>query len=106
MDSQQLLELTKDPHKALNYANSYKKEGKYQEALEMHEWFHFNALSINRSFYGVRLSFALAYWIKLAEVYPIAKQRLIEIREEEIKKIKGGDWKFENFHDIEAISER
>lgn len=104
MDSQQLQEITKDPRKALDIAKTHKKEGKYKEALEMHEWFHFNVLSIEQSFYGVRLSFALADWMELSEVYPMAKQRLIEIREEDIKTIKNGDWKFENFHDIQAIS--
>jgi len=104
MDTQKTLEITKDPKKALDFARVYAKEGKYEEALEMHQWFHVNALSIKRSLYGVRLGGALSSWIRLGENYPKAKQRLIEIRDEELAKIKNGDWKFENYHDIEAIS--
>jgi len=106
MDTQKLLEIKKDPRKAIEFAVAYKNEGKYAEALEMFEWFHFNALSISSSLYGVRLSFALGYWMTLAEVYPRAKERLLEIRDEEIERIKGNKWAFENFHDISAISKQ
>jgi len=104
MDSQKLSEIKNDPKKALDFAKSYKKEGKFEEALEMHEWYHFNVLSIKPSQYGVRLSFALGHWMKLSEVYPKAKQRLIEIRDEGGHKIKSGDWKFEDFHEVVNIS--
>ena len=106
MDSQRLLEIKKDSHKAIEFAVAYTNKGEYAEALEMFEWFHFNALSIRSSLYGVRLSFALGYWMKLTKVYPMAKQRLLEIRDEEIEKIKGSKWSFEGFHDVAAISKQ
>ena len=104
MDSQKLLEIKKDPRKALDFAKAYTKEGKYEEALEMHEWFYFNALSIQPSLSGVRLSFALSYWMKLAEKYPQAKNRLIEIRDEGALKLKSEVWKSQNFREVINIS--
>ena len=49
--------------KALDDARSYSKSGDYAKALERHEWFHKNALGIEPSYYGVRLSFALSDWM-------------------------------------------
>lgn len=106
MNSQELLEITKDPRKALDFARSYKKEEKYEEALEMYEWFHSSAVPIKPSLYGVRLSFALGYWMQLAAVYPKAKQRLIEIRDEGVLKIKSGNWRFDDFHEVLNISNK
>src|SRR5437016_1020215 len=106
MDPQKLPEITKDPQKAREFAIAYRKEGKYEEALEMHEWFHFNALSIRPSLYGVRLSFALSEWMELAEIYPKAKERLLEIRSDETTKIKNGTWQFQDFHDVREISRK
>lgn len=34
-------------------------------------WFHEHALEVDRAYRGVRLSFALAFWLELAEQYPI-----------------------------------
>lgn len=93
-----------DPKKALELARIYRNEGKYQEALEMHEYYHFNILSVSPAYQGARLSYAIADWLKLGEKYPKAKQRLIEIRDGEIKKVKSGNWSFDNFWDMVAIS--
>ena len=90
--------------RALQQARAYRAEGKYPEALERHEYYYFNILKEHPSHYGVRLSFALSDWIKLGEKYPKAKQRLLEIRNEGMRKIESGTWEFETFHEVVAIS--
>lgn len=60
--------------------------GHYEAALAKHIWFYNEALKINPNMYGVRLSFALSYWKQLADVYPPAKVKLIEARDEAEKK--------------------
>ncbi len=91
---------------ALQQARTYRKQGKYQEALEAHEYYHVNILKERPANYGVRLSFALSDWIELAEKYPKARQRLLEIRNEDVRKIESGKWEFETFHDVVAISRK
>ena len=104
MDSEKLQQVKAEPKKALEFAHTFKEEGKYAEALEMHEWFHFNCLSIDKAFSGVRLSFALKDWLELADHYPTARVRLIEIRNQNIEEIKKGNWTFEDFNDVVGIS--
>ena len=65
-----------DPGLALNEAKSAAKAGDFVEALELHKWYHQNALRLDRSQVGVRSSFALAQWIQLGEKYPQALEEL------------------------------
>ena len=55
------------------------KSGKYKEALEKHIWFH-EASKEMAGMGGVRLSFALGLWMKLAELYPPAMEAFIALR--------------------------
>ena len=59
-----------DPEAILSEAIADRKAGLYKTALAKHIWFHENALSIQPSQYGVRLSFAISYWLDLGGGVP------------------------------------
>lgn len=89
----------------LNSARQVTIEGRYEEALNEFVWFHDHALEEEPALYGVRLSFALMYWMELAEAYPRAKQVLEEIRDRKTNALIHGEGSRETFHDVEAINE-
>ena len=93
-----------DPQQILNEAQADTMAGRYDEALAKHVWFHRNALKIDPAFYGVRLSFALSYWKELGIVYPPAKAKLIEIRDEAGGKATSGENIRESFHEFQSIN--
>ena len=93
-----------DPREVLNEARDLARQAKYEEALQKHLWFHENALKHQPSMTGVRLSFALAYWIELGEQYPQARQALVAIRDKTNTAIREGNGSFELFHDVSAIN--
>ena len=78
--------------------------GRHAEALREYVWYHNNALKHERAQYGVRLSFALGYWMDLAEVYPPAKRKLISIRDKKTKTLLEGKGTRGLFHDVESIN--
>lgn len=88
----------------LQEARSDTEAKRYEIALAKHLWFHQNALSIQRSFYGVRLSFALSYWHELAKEYPPALKKLKEIRDQAAHNVMEGKDARESFHDMAAIN--
>src|SRR5262245_14248826 len=94
-----------DPDKVLNEAGALAKQGKYEEALQKHIWYHENALRLDPAQYGVRLSFALSNWKELADKYPKAKQALIDIRDRDTKSLREGRGKLQQFHDVASINE-
>jgi hypothetical protein len=53
---------------------------------------------------GVRLSFALGYWLELAACYPEAMQALTAVRDRKAQALTGGKGSFELFHDVAAIN--
>ncbi len=89
----------------LNSARQATVEGRYEEALSEFVWFHDHALEEEPALYGVRLSFALMYWMELAEAYPKAKLVLEEIRDRKTDALIHGEGNRETFHDVEAINE-
>jgi len=93
-----------DARKALDDARRLTEEGKYEAALAKHVWFHDNALKIDESYYGVRLSFALRYWIELGEKYPKALEKLRSIRDKKTSRFLGGEMNRELFHDVVSIN--
>jgi hypothetical protein len=93
-----------DPHVILREAKADTQAGRFEEALAKHVWFHRHALDIEEALYGVRLSFALSYWMDLAEVYPPAKAKLIEIRDETEKQVTTSKEPRDSFHDFESIN--
>lgn len=71
-----------DVDQALNDARRFAREGKHEQALERHVWYHKNALKYAPAHYGVRLSFALGDWSQLGKVYPKALDALRSTRDE------------------------
>jgi len=71
-----------DVAKALRDAERLAQEGKYEQALERHLWYHENALKYDEAQYGVRLSFALSSWVALGRDYPKALEALRSTRDQ------------------------
>jgi hypothetical protein len=94
-----------NPQSILQEACVDTRTGHFETALAKHIWFHENALSIEPALYGVRLSFALSYWLQLAEQPPPALTKLKEIRERALNDVLAGHNVRESFHDMEAIDE-
>ncbi len=94
-----------DAHKRLREAQQAAIEGRHAEALRGYEWFHRNALRHQRSLYGVRLSFALWYWVELGKVYPKARRSLERIRRYKTAALRDGRGDRETFHDVVSIND-
>ncbi len=90
---------------ALKDAQSLARAGEYEAALERQQWYHANALRINRAQYGVRLSFALSYWKKLGEKYPPAMSALTALRDQGTQTVLAGKAQPELFHDVISINQ-
>jgi len=90
--------------KALENAVNYAEAGEFDKALSLHEWFHHNALDINKGYYGVRLSFNLSNWAAIGKEYPPALSALLELREASKKELLASTDKAELFHDISSIN--
>jgi hypothetical protein len=93
-----------DPLGVLNEAETLAQQGKYEEALEKHLWFHENALKHDPAMRGVRLSFALSDWVKLGHKYPKAREALVAIRDDNTKSISEGLGSIDLFHDVASIN--
>jgi hypothetical protein len=70
-----------DPQVILNETLDDVRAKRYKMALAKHVWFYENALRIQPSLVGVRLSFALSYWKQLGEEYPPAMAKLRSIQD-------------------------
>jgi hypothetical protein len=81
------------------------RDGRYEEALREHIWFHNHALEEERALYGVRLSYALADWVDLGKAYPPALLALKELRDAKSAQLQRGEGDRALFHDVEAINE-
>lgn len=92
------------PTAILHSARDDAQHGRYEDALAKHVWYHENALKIQRSQAGVRLSFALKDWKKLGELYPPALEKLKQTRDEAGQQAKKGADVFRSFHDFTAIN--
>jgi len=93
-----------DMQKYLSCTQSLAKEGKYQEALDRHLWFHDHVLEHDRSMYGVRLSFALADWHELGEQYPPALVAFKKVRDEKTSLLEEGNGSYDLFNDVHALN--
>jgi hypothetical protein len=93
-----------DLQKILSEAQMDTMAGHYEVALAKDVWFYNNSLKIDPNMYGVWLSFALSYWKQLADVYPPAKEKLIEARDEAEKKVMSGENVVPSFHDFASIN--
>lgn len=96
-----------DPQKVLQEAREDVKHQRYEVALSKILWFHENAAVLQPSLSGVRLSFALSYWLELGEVYPPALEKMKQLRDEAEKQIRNEKQvrvRFEDFHDFVALN--
>jgi tetratricopeptide (TPR) repeat protein len=91
---------------ALQQAQDLADEGKYEEALQKHIWYHDHALEVNPDLHGVRLSFALSDWVELGEKYPRALDVLKNVRDQKSARLLAGEADRELFHDVESINDR
>ena len=86
-----------DPSVILDEAQSDTEAGRYATALAKHVWYHENALKYDPYVSGVRLSFALGDWRRLANRYPPALQKMEKIRD------RSEEWVRENKDDHQAF---
>ena len=93
-----------DMQKYLSDTQDMVRQGKHKEALERFLWFHDHALEHERAMYGVRLSFALSYWKQLGDVYPPAKEAMVDTRDRKTKEIENGNGTVALFHDVTALN--
>ena len=89
----------------LAFAREATRSGRYEEALREFSWFHDHALDEEEALYGVRLSYALAYWRELGEVHPPALDALKAVRDQKSVTLARGEGNRELFHDVESINE-
>ena len=95
-----------DPRERLTAGQALAREGRYEDALREYVWFHEHALEHDRSYYGVRLSFALGYWLDLAKDYPAAGAKLREIRDRKTEVLASGGGDRALFHDVQSINKK
>jgi len=88
----------------LDEAPRLAREGKYEEALRKHIWFHDNALNVTPSYYRVRLSYALRDWVALGKKYPKALDALKDIRDAKTTRLLGNEFEKDLFMDVKAIN--
>ncbi|MBX2849574.1 MAG: hypothetical protein KTR16_14730 [Acidiferrobacterales bacterium] len=89
--------------KTLQNAQLAHKSGDFVTALEFYQYFFNHALDDDPyALYGVRLSYCLDGWAKLAELFPKAKLRLQEQQEESLCEYRETNNK-EKFHDFYCI---
>ena len=79
-------------------------QGHFDQALSKHIWFHTQVLAIDRTYYGVRRSYAISFWAELGEVYPPARSALQDFAARDAASIRGGSSDIERFRDFAAIS--
>ena len=93
-----------DPTVILQEARDDAQNQRYQVALAKQLWYHKHALEFQPAQAGVRLSFALSYWLELARDYPPAKEALLNIRKETAGEINSGKNVRNLFQDYAAIN--
>lgn len=89
---------------ALREAQRFTSEGKYEEALQKHLWYHEHATELDPSQSGVRLSFALAYWMDLGKKYPKALDALKSVRDQGVARLLKGEGDWSLLYDVYSIN--
>ncbi len=82
------------------------RQGDYSAALERYIWFHHHVLEHDPHMTGVRLSFALGGWQRLAEVYPPALETMIETRDQASARLRAGKGNRELFNEVDSFNAR
>jgi hypothetical protein len=94
------------PSEVLRSAVCDHREGYYERALAKFLWFHKNARQYDSRISAVRLSFAFAYWLDLATVYPPARDAFIQTRDESEAAFREDLSSFDLFQEIAAMNNR
>jgi len=95
---------TPDPIEISREATNDAQEGRYELALQKHVWYHNNALKYQPSLVGVRLSYALADWKRLADRHPPALQEMQRVRDSAEERARDDKGDFSAFQDTVAIN--
>lgn len=96
-----------DPHVILQEARADTRAGRYEVALAKQLWYHDNALKLQPSQSGVRLSFALSHWLELGEEFPLALSKMKQVRDDVDARIRDKEQvrvKFTDFHEFVAFN--
>jgi tetratricopeptide (TPR) repeat protein len=93
-----------DPSAILREAEADTRAGRYEEALAKHLWYHEHAEEFDPGQSGVRVSFALGDWRRLADQYPPAMKALVAAREVARKQVLATGDAYEPFSDFAALS--
>jgi hypothetical protein len=94
------------PSEILHSAVRDTREGRHAQALAKFLWFHNNALKFELGQGGVRLSFALGYWMELASLWPPALDAFLRTRNETEVAFFDKPAEFDLFHDLAAMNDR
>lgn len=92
-----------DPSVVLEKARKALRNKDYEVALEKYQWFFHNSIEINRSYYGVRLSYCLSEWKQLANDYPPAMEALIELKNNTLATFLE-TYSRQSFHEYKSIA--
>jgi predicted Ser/Thr protein kinase len=84
-------------------AKDLMNQQRYEDSLQRQIWYHNHSIS-DPAQTGVRNSFALSDWVELGRRYPKAMQALIEIRDEDGRKISSGEGYFDLFLETASIN--
>jgi len=93
-----------DPGEVLSEARDAYAKKNYSLALEKYQWFYQNAIEIQESYYGVRLSYCLDEWAQLGDEYPEAKGALTKLKTTTLSEFKKTNSR-RLFHEYSSISE-
>lgn len=95
-----------DPFVILHEASDDTRDERFDVALKKFRWFHENATRIQPSLSGVRRSFALAYWMELAELHAPAMDAFLEIRNRTEERFRLDYASYDLFADISSMNQR
>lgn len=95
-----------NPSDILQSAVADTRDGSYEQALVKFLWFHDNALQYEKGLAGVRVSFALAYWLELAAAYPPALDAFKRIRDRTEIAFQHNSSSLELFCDLASMNDR
>ena len=87
----------------LDAADNDRRVGQFAASLEKFEWF-FEKSRYERGMGGVRLSFALGYWMELASVYPPAMTAFLALRDRTESRCRNSRGEFKAFHELSALN--
>tara|TARA_R110002049_G_C9093093_1_gene556437 strand:+ start:66 stop:791 length:726 start_codon:yes stop_codon:yes gene_type:complete len=95
-----------DPHVILHEASDDTRSERFNVALTKFLWFHENAVEIQPSFSGVRRSFALAYWMELAELHQPAMDAFLATRDRTEERFRLDYASYDLFADVSSMNQR